>query len=49
MLPFRFNQMMSLDIVSLFTKVPTDEILAVVQDKTDCRFLAGKMQLHPNR
>ena len=29
----RFNQMISLDIVSLFTKVPTDEILAVVQDK----------------
>ena len=27
------NQMVSLDAVSLFTKVPTDETLAVVQDK----------------
>ena len=30
--PFHSNQM-SLDVVSLFTKVPTDETLAVVQDK----------------
>ena len=31
--PIHLNQMMSLDIVSLFTKVSTDEILAVVRDK----------------
>ena len=29
----RSNQMMSLDLVSLFTKVTTDEVLAVVQEK----------------
>ena len=31
--PIRSNQMVSLDVVSLFTKVPTDETLAVVRDK----------------
>ena len=31
--PIHFNQMVSLDVVSLFTKVPTDETLAVVWDK----------------
>ena len=31
--PIHSNQMVSLDVVSLFTKVPTDETLAVVQDK----------------
>ena len=31
------NQMVSLDVVSLFTKVPTDETLTVVRDKqTPC-------------
>ena len=31
--PIDSNQMVSLDVVSLFTKVPTDETLAVVRDK----------------
>ena len=31
--PIHSNQMVSLDVVSLFTKVPTDETLAVVGDK----------------
>ena len=31
--PIHSNQMVSLGVVSLFTKVPTDETLAVVQDK----------------
>ena len=31
--PFHSNQMVSLDVVSLFTKVPTGETLAVVRDK----------------
>ena len=31
--PIHSNQMVSLDVVSLFTKVPTDEIHAVVRDK----------------
>ena len=31
--PIHSNQMVSLDVVSLFTKVPTDETLAVVWDK----------------
>ena len=31
--PIHSNQMVSLDVVSLFTKVPTDETLAVVRDK----------------
>ena len=31
--PIRSNQMVNLDVVSLFTKVPTDETLAVVRDK----------------
>ena len=31
--PIYSNQMVSLDVVSLFTKVPTDETLAVVRDK----------------
>ena len=31
--PIHFNQMVSLDVVSLFTKVPTEETLAVVRDK----------------
>ena len=31
--PIHSNQMVILDVVSLFTKVPTDEILAVVLDK----------------
>ena len=31
--PVYSNQMASLDVVSLFTKVPTDETLAVVRDK----------------
>ena len=31
--PIHAIQMVSLDVVSLFTKVPTDETLAVVQDK----------------
>ena len=31
--PIHSNQMVSLDVVSLFTKVPTDETLTVVQDK----------------
>ena len=31
--PIHLNQMVSLDVVSLFTKVPTDETLAVVRDK----------------
>ena len=31
--PIRSNQMVSLDVVSLFTKVPTDETFAVVRDK----------------
>ena len=33
--PIHSNQMVSLNVVSLFTKVPTDETLAVVQDKLD--------------
>ena len=32
-IPIHSNQMVSLDAVSLFTKVPTDETLAVVRDK----------------
>ena len=31
--PIHSNQMVSLDVVSLFTKVPTDDTLAVVLDK----------------
>ena len=31
--PIHSNQMVSLDVVNLFTKVPTDETLAAVQDK----------------
>ena len=31
--PIHSNQMVSLDVVSLFTKVPTDETLAVVWDR----------------
>ena len=31
--PIHSNQMVSLDVVRLFTKVPTDETLAVVRDK----------------
>ena len=31
--PIHSNQMVSLDVVKLFTKVPTDETLAVVWDK----------------
>ena len=31
--PIHSNQMLSLDVVSLFTKVPTDETFAVVRDK----------------
>ena len=31
--PIHSNQMVNLDVVSLFTKVPTDETLAVVRDK----------------
>ena len=31
--PIHSNQMVSLDVVSQFTKVPTDETLAVVRDK----------------
>ena len=31
--PIDSNQMVSLDVVSLFTKVPTNETLAVVRDK----------------
>ena len=31
--PIRSNSMVSLDVVSLFTKVPTDETLTVVRDK----------------
>ena len=31
--PIYSNQMVSLDVVSLFTKVPTDETLAAVRDK----------------
>ena len=31
--PIHSNQMVSLDVVSLFTKVPTNETLAVVRDK----------------
>ena len=31
--PINSNQMVSLDLVSLFTKVPTSETLAVVRDK----------------
>ena len=30
--PIHFNQMVSLDVVTLFTKVPTDETLAVILD-----------------
>ena len=33
--PIHSNQMVSLDVVSLFTKVPTDETLAVVLEKLD--------------
>ena len=31
--PIRSNQMVSLDVLSLFTKVPTDETLAMVRNK----------------
>ena len=31
--PIHSNQMVSLDVLGLFTKVPTDETLAVVGDK----------------
>ena len=31
--PIHSNQMVSLDVVSLFTKVPTDETLTIVRDK----------------
>ena len=31
--PIHSNQMVSLDVVSLFTKVPTDEIISLVRDK----------------
>ena len=31
--PIHYNQIVSLDVVSLFTKVPTDETLAVVRNK----------------
>ena len=41
----RFNQMVSLDVVSLFTKVYTDETLAVVRDK----LAADPLHLYPDR
>ena len=42
--PIHSNQMVSLNIVSLFTKVSTDETLAVVRDK-----LAARRHLYPDR
>ena len=43
--PIHSNQMVSLDIVSLFTKVPTDETLAVVWDNgCSSKFHEGSRQ-----
>ena len=36
---------MSLDVVSLFTKVPTDETLAVVWDELDCILIDNLMEM----
>ena len=43
----RFNQMMSLDVLSLFTKVRTEEIVAVVQDKLIVDSLLEKCKYIP--
>ena len=39
--PIHSNQMVSFDVVSLFTKVPTDETFAVVRDKLAADPLLG--------
>ena len=47
--PIHSNQMVSLDVLSQFTKVPTDETLAVVWDKLAVDPLLEELHLYPDR
>ena len=45
--PIHAKQMVGLDVVSLFTKVPTDKTLAVVRDKLAADPLLGERTCIP--